>query len=126
MPLTNDDKTTLRRAGFIPWEIKKYDEAVTPDGKPQHTNLSTATWQAVIQSRHAWMTDKLQKNWSRQQIAGAIMGYYIMQRGRNPYDFLKIEYKPPRKLSDYQEVNQRRIRANMAAKLNLPSKGRYY
>ena len=109
MPLSFDDARILRRSGFHPWEIKKYDEAVAPDGTPQVINLQTKTWQAAIASRRAWVQDKLRRGWSRPQIAGAIMGYYIMKRERSPFDFIKIEYKPPKQLTDYQEAVQKRV-----------------
>ena len=109
MPLSIEDARTLRRSGFIAWEVKKYDEAVAPDGTPQVINLQTKTWQAAIASRRAWVSDKIRRGWPKAQIAGAIMGYYIMKKERNPFDFIKIEYKPPKKLTDYQEATKKRV-----------------
>lgn len=125
MPLSNNDRSLLRRAGFIPWEIRKLNEAVYPDGRPQVINLETEAWKAVIHSRYAWITDKLENGWSSKRISGAVMGYYIGKRERTPFDFLKVEYKPPRKLTDYQEAMQTRINKNIDQKLNLQPRHHY-
>ena len=109
MPLSLDDVRILRRSGFLPWEIRKYNEAVAPDGTPQVINIHSKTWEAAITSRRAWVSDKIRRGWPRAQIAGAIMGYYVMKRERNPFDFIKIEYRPPKRLTDYQETVKKRV-----------------
>lgn len=114
MPLTNEDKYRLRRVGFLEEEIRAFDEAVDPAGKPQKINLDTGTWRDAMRSRLAWLRNMKRVGIPDDRIAAGIRRYYRMGSGRSPWDFLKIEYRPPRRLTDYQIALKSRQKAQVS------------
>ena len=117
MALSFDDAKRLQEAGFLDFEIEKIAEAETVDGKEQPpVDLSSPVWQRVLESRASWMADKVAKNWSQEEIERNIMDYYARGAKRNPYDFLKAEYRPIKKRDFWVEIrarNQRKVKASL-------------
>jgi len=101
MTISANDAQKLRDAGFSEWEINELSNARTPDGKDQPPiNIDSPAWQAVLKSRKEWTDDKIRRGWRRKEIENEIMNYYNKDTRRTPFDFLKAEYRP-RKRIDY-------------------------
>lgn len=108
MSLKAGDEETLRLAGFTEFEIRRFETATTPDGAPQPPlELDSPVWQRVLESRRSWIEDKIDKGWTESEINAVIMEYYKRDSKRNPFDFLKAEYKPPLKRDFYKGVRER-------------------
>ena len=117
MTLSLEDGALLQAAGFTEWEIAKLAEAETIEGKTQPpVELGTSLWQRVLTSRRDWIDDKISRGWSRDEITENIADYYARSPKRNPFDFLKAEYKPRLKRDFYAEIrgrNQRKVKATL-------------
>lgn len=111
MPLSRADQERLSRAGFLDFEIEHFNWAQAPDMSYIEIDLSSATWQAVMRRRRAWIDAMLRQKWSNAQIERAIRKWYEAKRSRNPFDWVKAEYRPPRRISDYQEARRKRAEA---------------
>jgi hypothetical protein len=111
--LTPKQVMILRQAGFIPYEIAKYSAAVDRKGNAQNIDLTTGTWQGVISKRRSYVTAMIKKGWSRQKITDAFMRFYSQKKGSQPFDWLKVEYKPPRKLTDFAFAVKMRANAQI-------------
>ena len=108
MSISQHDAIRLRQAGFLEHEIQELANAKTVDGKDQPPiNLDAAAWQAVLKSRSEWWTDKVDRGWSEDEITNELSNYYKRDRKRTPFDFLRAEYKPPRK-ADYISIIRKR------------------
>ena len=97
--LTVNQKKILTNAGFIQKEIEEFDNAQTPDGKPQDNNFESGTFQSMIKSRTKWVHDLENRGWNIVQIVIQIKRFYTLKAGRSPFDFLKTEYHPPKKMN---------------------------
>lgn len=108
MTLSFDDAARLRDAGFNEWEIQQLSQAHTPTGIDQPpVDLNAPAWQRTMQSRRDWIGDKRTAGWREEDIDAEIMAYYARSPKRNPFDFLKAEYKPPLKKDFFDSVRQR-------------------
>lgn len=120
MPLSSEDVERLHKAGFIDYEIfgheKAYDTHETSD-------LDSPLWQRVLASRRSWLDDKIAQGWAFEEIENAIMHYYARNKERDPWEFLKAEYKPPLKKDYYEAV---RVRAQKQTDALYKSKGRRF
>lgn len=113
MSLSIADATRLREAGFLQGEIEELSEAKDTSGKDQPPILlDSPVWQAVMKSRQEWWVDKVNRNWTEEDIQREIMGYYERDEKRSPWDFLKAEYRPPKKV-DYIEARRKRAEAQV-------------
>ena len=113
MSLSETDAERLRLAGFLQHEIDELSEARTADGKGQPPiHLDSPAWQATMESRRRWLDDKLNRNWTEDDIQREIIGYYEKGSQRSPWDFLKAEYKPPKKI-DYIDARRRRAQTQV-------------
>lgn len=99
--LSDEAKDTLREAGFTKMEVGMIDSAQAKDGSPQDTDISVGVWQSVIESRKDYIGRLGDEGWEDGEIQDAIDSYYEGDEA-NPWDFLKIEYRPPKKLTDFQ------------------------
>jgi len=109
MPLSFDDTLTLSKAGFLPHEIKVFNELVASDGTPQVIDINSQAWQDMIKSRMAWVGHMRHVvGWPDNVIEDKINLWYKLKTGRTPLDFLRAEYKPPKRISDYQKARQAR------------------
>lgn len=116
MPLNRHQKEFLLDAGFLPSEVRKFSRARTPDGGYQTIDFSGATWQNTISSRRNWVRRRLDAGWTKDEIRRAILRYYKRRAGRTPYDFLRIEYKKPRKLTDSEFIVKMKSRIRISKK----------
>ena len=117
MTLSQADAERLRHAGFLESEIMELAEAKTAIGADQpQINLDSPVWQAVIKSRREWWIDKLDRGWTEHEIVNELENYYRRDKGRNPFDFLKAEYKPPKKV-DYIEIIRKRYAEQIGSEL---------
>lgn len=108
MSLSFEDKATLINAGFLPYEVQQFDEAKTLDGQPQPPiDLGSPVWQRVLQSRRDWVNDKKAREWAQSEIEAEIMAYYRREKKRDPFSFLKAEYRPPAKKDFWESVRAR-------------------
>ncbi len=114
MSLSQADAKRLTAAGFLQHEIDELAGAKDPSGKDQPAiNLSSPIWQATLKSRQDWWIDKINRNWTEDDIHREIIGYYEKNSERSPWDFLKAEYKPPKKV-DYIEARRRKAEAQIS------------
>ena len=117
MTISAADADRLRQAGFIESEIEGFANAVTADGKPQPpVNLDSPVWQRVLESRREWWIDKVERGWTEHEIISELQNYYKRDAKRNPFDFLRAEYRPPKK-KDYMEIARKRATAQIAGDL---------
>lgn len=127
MPLNKNQKQILQDAGFLKSEIFKIGHAKTPDGKAyQKVDLDTGTWQAVINSRRRWIKRRLAQGWTRNELINSMRLYYRKRKGRDIWAFLKIEYRPTRRLSDFQFAIKLRDRARISKRLGRDYGRRMY
>ena len=120
MTLSFEAAEQLRAAGFLDYEIEQYATAVDSESKPQPPiDISQPVWQRAMKSRRDWVEDKISRNWTEAEIREELMNYYRRGEKRSPWDFLRIEYRPPTRI-DYREAIRRRAQARVAAVL-----GRY-
>lgn len=89
--LTQHDKDVLKRSGFVPLEIKQFDEAQTVDGKPQNINLSNDMWKKALSDREKHMKRYLKGGADYKQYE-TFMGRLRGKQGDSAFDFLKAEY----------------------------------
>ena len=94
----------LRNAGFTENEIQQFDEA---PNFPQDSLIGHPAWMTMIENRQEWVRDKIQRGWQKDEIENEIMNYYLRDLQRTPFDFLKAEYKPPKK-HDYMDMIRKR------------------
>lgn len=115
MPLSRGQRDRLLDAGFLPFEVRQIHLAKAPDGSYQSIDLTGATWQATIASRRRWVERQLDEGRSKDEIRKVIIRFYRRRgAGRDPFAFLKIEYKPPRRLSDFQFAMKLRARKRIS------------
>lgn len=104
MTISSNDAENLRRAGFTEYELDLLANAKTPDGKDQPAiKIDGPAWQSSLRSRRQWYDDRIANGWTEQQIINAVFSYYAADKKRTPFDFLKIEYRP-RKRVDYYAI----------------------
>lgn len=109
--LTQKDRERLIGVGFIELEVEAFHNAVDPAGIPQPlVDLDSPTWQNAMASRKAWVMDKVDRGWSPEKITQSLVNFYALRTDRNPFDFLKAEYKPKNKLQDFKAAREARGR----------------
>lgn len=118
MPISQYDADNLANAGFTPYEIQQISQATTSSGTSQTpVNTDSPIWQAVIRSRRDWVEDKIARGWNWMEIRNEIENYYRRDAKRSPFDFLRAEYKPPKRM-DYIEMIRRRTQADIEENLD--------
>jgi len=100
--LNRAQKEYMYKHGWLIKEIQAFANARTPDGKRmQNFDFMAAPFQSMLKSREQYVNKLKNLGWDDTQIRQRINMLYIRQRGKtSPWDFLKIEYRPPTKLSD--------------------------
>lgn len=117
MTISANDASRLRQAGFIESEIMEFANAVTAKGEPQPpVDLDSPVWQSVLESRREWWIDKVDRGWTEHEIVAELENYYRRDSKRNPFDFIRAEYRPPKK-RDYMEIARKRQAAEIANEL---------
>ena len=115
--LNAKQKKVLFDTGFLPQEIDEFDDARTPDGKLQDLAFDSAPFRAMRESRTKWILKLKKSGWNNRQIVEQIKRYYRLKAGRSPFDFLKIEYQPPKKLTDFAEAVKLKVRSRVSRTL---------
>lgn len=100
------EKKQLRNSGFLIWEIEQFDKG--------SVNFGSHTFQSAIRSRKLWVEAMRKVGWSDQLIGNRLRHWYKLKKGRNPFDWLKMEYKPPIKLTIQQLAKQLAIRRSVS------------
>lgn len=100
--------------GFLPFEATEF---LTAKGGKDHdveidirAMVTSGPFRDMLNSRLDWINTVKAQGWKKKKIGQALIDYYKLKAGRSPFDFLKIEYKPPKKLSDYAAAIK--LRAN--------------
>lgn len=100
--LNNKQKQVLWESGFTRAEIAAYNGATTPDGEHfQHIDITTKAWKANIARRSRAYNKLIKKGFKDTDIRAQFQRYYVVRGGQSPWDFLKVEYKPPKMTKDY-------------------------
>jgi len=119
--LKDSEKAALKRAGFIPYEIKAFDEAKDVAGNYQDLNTSAENWQNMLKSRAKWIALLKSKGWDNFQISFRIMMLYRGHRSnRSPFLLLQAENSPAartRKITDNAEYRRRLSRTRVTKTL---------
>lgn len=118
MTISAADAEKLRHAGFTEQEIIDLAEAKTATGADQPPiNLDSPAWEATLKSRINWWQDKLDAGWTANEILDSLGDFYRRDPRRTPFDFLRAEYRPPKKV-DYLEIARARTQAQITGELN--------
>jgi hypothetical protein len=91
--LTPNEREILRQAGFIPREIKEFNDAVDVNGNPQDLNFKASNFQDMIRNRRRRVASLRNAGWSDRKIAYLIGSYYSEKHRskRTAFDLLQIE-----------------------------------
>jgi hypothetical protein len=108
-------KRQLLKEGWLPREVYSFDHAVGGDvasghRTKQNLSFSSRTFSAMRKSRRRYVADLQKQGWTLQDIKVKLNDYYRV-RSASPFDWLKLEYSPTKRLTDYQDSVRRRIRA---------------
>lgn len=107
------DRTRLINIGFSEWEVDQYDAGTDPSGVPQpDIDLDSPLWQSVMLIRETWLSEMKDQGYSEYEIETMIMEYYLRNRERSPWDFLKAEYKSKKKV-DFSPASSRSAQARI-------------
>lgn len=118
MTISAADALLLRQSGFTRYEIDEIANAKTTTGEDQPPiNLRSPAWVATIKSRREWWIDKVERGWTEYEIENELMNYYNRDTNRTPFDFLRAEYKPPKK-ADYIEIARKRAAKQIKRELD--------
>ena len=117
--LNQAQKEYMYLHGWLISEIKAFANARTPDGKKmQDFDFNAAPFQAMLKSRNEYFSKLRKLGWNNLQIRQRINMLYTSKRGKaSPWDFLKIEYKPPTKLSDSVWATKLKSKLRISRKL---------
>jgi hypothetical protein len=90
----------LRENGFSENEIRQLDESRDKLGNPITINIDSMAYQRMISERLSYITMMKNNGWTDEQVRKEINEYYNRSSKRNVFDFLKAEYRPPKR-QDY-------------------------
>jgi len=99
----------LKRAGFTEREINEYQWSVSEKGKPYVTSIDTPLWRDVIQDRKDLVAKLSSQGWNRSEILSGIDKFYTMRGNFDPFDWLKAEYRNPKKVG-YRRSERKRVK----------------
>lgn len=83
--LTNLQKKIMLDAGFLPKEIKEFDNSLATSYESRH-------FQNMIRSRKRWTTAMITNNWKPKEVYQILRRYYHKKETRSPWDFFRLEY----------------------------------
>ncbi len=83
--LTPEQKITMSSYGFLPKEIKEFDNSLATDFGSKH-------FQNMLRSRRLWVSALQANGWKTKDIYNKIQGYYRKKKKRSPWDFFRMEY----------------------------------
>jgi len=118
--LSKREKQMLLSEGFLPSEIYAYSHATAGSiGNTkakrhivtQNFDFNSRTFRAARRSRMRWVRDLKSLGWTDGEIKSKIREYYDLGSKRSPFDWLKLAYAPPHRISDLQSALVKKIRA---------------
>jgi len=116
--LTQGEKLTLLKAGFLPHEIYEFDFAYSRSGPSwlsvnpgQNINFNASNFQDMIKHRIEYV-DKLKRlGFSKDQVALRLAMYYQHKASkRSVFDFLQIESSPSQRQKPLSDLTMLRVR----------------
>jgi len=112
MSLSDYDALVFKRNGFLDYEIAQFAAGKTVKGADQPAiDISSPIWKSILFSRYEWTQDKISRGWSEKEIENEIMNYYARDKKRNPWDLLKAEYKPLKRVPYLEIIRNRHQKA---------------
>ena len=99
----------LRQAGFLQQELDRWNRDLL--AKPQKVDLTTGTWKSVMEGRRRWRAGWKKRGLSKFSIDQKLRDFYVAVGDTfSPFDFLKLEYWPPKrvKAQRFQIAKRRR------------------
>ncbi|MFA5048937.1 MAG: hypothetical protein WC516_07990 [Patescibacteria group bacterium] len=126
MALNRIQKKMLREDGFLISEIRAFSGATggnigAGDSErhivKQDVTFNSKPFLAMRKSRRRYIKDLKQLGWTDMEIKTKLVEYYRKGSGRSPFDWLKLEYQPARKLTDFQDSIRRKIRSRVSRTL---------
>ena len=112
--LTRAQKSQLLVEGFLPSEIRDLNDARAPDGTLQDFAFNAKPVRAARQSRQEWIRYVKKIGWTEAEAKQRIASYFRLKGRRSIFDFIKLEYSPTRKLTDFQDAVRRKIRSRVS------------
>lgn len=108
----------LYQEGWMPSEIFSFEGAISGDVASGHRvkqnfNFNSQTFRAARASRRRYIKDLKEHGWTDYEIKQKFVSYYKDKR-RDPFQFLKIEYAPVKKITDFVDAVRRRSRASLS------------
>jgi hypothetical protein len=115
-------KKMLYSEGFLPREIIEFERAIGGDVRSGHRvkqeiAFNSKPFLAMRRSRRKYIANLRQVGWNDYEIRQKLNDYYRLGMGRSPFDYLKAEYRPARKLTDFEDATKRRIRSRLTRTL---------
>jgi len=105
---TNWMKGVLRADGFIPEEIEAWDKATNPDGTQHYIDFYSETFKDMRRDRRSWKRERKIDGWTQEQIDNDLYENFHASGGKSPWDWLRANYRPPRKLKDFSTASRKR------------------
>lgn len=117
MGLSRQQKKSLLSDGFLPKEIYQLSNATGGDRKTMHLvrqqiAFSSKPFKAMRSSRRNYIRNLKKIGWNEQEIKSKISSYYVA--GKNIFSFIKLEYVPPKRLTDFQAATKLRERSKIS------------
>lgn len=105
------DIKKLRTAGFTDWEIGILNENLRQ--RPQVLDLTTKVWQAVMSKRRSlrqrWLeSGRLTEGRTLAEFDRRVKAYYLSSRKASVWDWVKLEYRPVTRITDFKAGLERR------------------
>jgi hypothetical protein len=122
MALNKNQKRLLLEDGFTISEVLAFSRATGGNvGSPasprnivkQDVNFNSKPFLAMRRSRRRYCADLRKAGWTNMEIKGKISEYYRLGAKRNPWDFLKAEYRRKEPLTDFMAAIKKRNRSRL-------------
>lgn len=103
------------KAGFMPFEARELttghgDRYLRFDARSVFDSIPA---RLARESRMKWLDQLVKRGWTKEQIRAAIIDYYKKSRKVDPWEHIRAEYKPRKRVDfrDYQIKARQRARA---------------
>jgi hypothetical protein len=95
----------LRAHGFT-----RYEAQILAKGDTTIQAYGTRPWEDALTARMKYINDLTARGWSPQQILRELNSYYKQGKKRSPWDFIRANYQPKKKVvkSEFKEAMARR------------------
>jgi len=120
MSLRKAQKKMLYQEGWLPSEINAFESARGGDIPSNHRvrqnfNFNSKPFRAARASRRRYIKDLKSQGWTDYEIKDKLVKFY---KGKNRdsvlWGFIKIEYLPAKKVTDFVDALRRRSRASIS------------